>query len=333
MPKFTYRPMLRSRAGEATALTNLTVIAKSRMQPVVHLVHKPPATFGDAIIGAWKSLPIALDGTFQTDILGTAQPFTQMFDHLGKGGVRLIPSIEYGATPTYLAAVQKVRGRYAQGLIVKAKQNQLPSVASWIAAQGWTPNEVDLVVTLGEIAGYDPTMLAPVVVNSIASAFPAAPLWRSVTISASAAPKDHGNLSSGVNNVPRLEWPVWQHVAGSLPYLIDYADYSTIAPDLTDPPGYVMSRATVSVRYTIDGYWLIIKGKATSGKGGQAMTPQYLSHAKTLVAHPQFGGLVGCWGDGRIKQIAAGTQRPGTRALWASISASRHLSFIADRLP
>jgi len=333
MPKFRYTPMLRSKTGEATALANLDKTAKDRILPVLHLVHKPPGTFADAIIGAWAGRHLALDGTFQFDVTGSTSTYTQMFDRIGKGKVLIVPSIEYAADPGYLAAIQKLHGRYAPGVMVKAKLNQLNAVGTWVAAQNWKPNEVDLVVTLAEIAGYDPDMLVPVVTNAIRKNIPDSSPWRSITVSASAAPKDHGGLAAGRTNVPRLEWSVWRSVAASTPYQIDYADFASLYPDLTDPPGYVMPKATVSVRYAIDGYWIVLKGKPTTGKTGQPMAAQYRAHAKTLVADPQFAGLkVGCWADDRIQKIAGGAPGGGSRSVWAGLVANRHLSLIADRL-
>lgn len=334
MPKFRYAPMLRSKAGEATALSQLDSSAKDRMLPVVHLVHNPPATFGDALIATWASRPLALDGTFQNTISGNAANYTHMFDRIGKGKVAVIPSLDYAADPITLVAVQKLRGKYAPGLMVKAKPNQLHDVPNWVTAQGWKLNEVDLVVWLTEIGGFDPAMLEPVVTKAIVDHIPNPSPWRSITLSASAAPKDHGNLASGRTNVPRLEWRVWLGVSKNLPYQIDYADFATVHPDLTDPPGYVMAKATVSVRYTIDDYWIVIKGKPTSGKIGQPMAAQYRAHAKALAADTAFGGLkVACWADDRIQKIASGAPGGGSRSVWAGLVANRHLSLVADRLP
>jgi hypothetical protein len=330
--RYRYLPMLRSKAGEGTALSNLTDAAKDRMMPVIHLVHEPPRTFGDVAAAAWANRPMALDGTFQTFTVGSTTGFTQIFNTLGKGGVQVMPSIDYGAAGPYLAAVQKARSKFTPGVLVKAKPNQLHDVANWTTAQGWPANEVDLVVFLTEIGGYDPDMLSPLVAKAISDNVPAPAKWRSLTLSSSAAPKDMGELSAGQNTVRRLDWRVWNDVVAAVPS-IDYADFSTITPDLTDPPGYVMARATVSVRYTIDDYWLVLKGKSTTGKSGQPMTTQYRAHAKTLKAHPAFGGLTGCWGDDRIDQIAGGAVKAGGRPQWASYTASRHLSFIADRWP
>lgn len=331
---YRYLPMLRSKAGEATALTNLTAPAKNRMMPVIHLVHTPPASFANNIGTAWTGREMALDGTFQTDIAHTAQGFVQIFNQIGGAGVNLIPSIECNSVPPYLTAVHRAVGRYAPGLIVKAKLNQLRSVVAWVGAHGWSLNEVDLVIALGEIAQFDPATLASAVITTLQNHIGIPSPWRSITLSSSAAPKDHSNLATGRNDVPRYEWHVWNAViAAGLPYQIDYADYSTIAPDLTDPPGYVMSRATVSVRYTIDDVWIILKGSPTTGRGGRSMTTQYYNHARTLVTDRNFDGLMGCLADDRIQQIAARAITPGGRPQWAAYAANRHLSFIADRLP
>jgi hypothetical protein len=334
--QFKYRPMLRSKAGEAEALTNLTPPAKGRMMPVIHMVHKPPATFGASIVAAWATRPMALDGTFHCDVTGSPHLYNAMFDHIGKGKVDLIPSIDFNASAPYLTVVQKLKDRYSSGLIVKAKPNQLQNVGAWIASQGWQPSEIDLVVYLTEIGGYDPDMLEPVVVQGIKTHIPNPSPWRSITLSASAAPKDMSNLKAGRNEVPRNEWRVWSGVSNNVPYQVDYADFASVHPDLTDPPGYVMATATVSVRYATDDYWIVIKGKPTTGKTGQKMTPQYRAHAKTLVADAKFGGLVGCWSDGKIQQIAKSTSATGGaggRAEWVCYGVSRHISLVADRLP
>jgi hypothetical protein len=94
-----------------------------------------------------------------------------------------------------------------------------------------------------------------------------------------------------------------------------------------------MANATVSVRYAVDDHWICIKGSSMRGKSGIPMPKQYLAHAKALVADPNFGQLPSCWGDGRITQIAKAQIRSGSRPMWVQLSANRHLSLIANRLP
>src|SRR5690242_5637774 len=111
-------PMLRSKAGEAVALTHLADSMKQHVFPIAHLIPFPPARFAAAVAAAWCGHGMALDGQFQSDMLGDARTFEQMFDDIGRGGVALIPSIECHAMAPYLTAVQRVRNRFARGVLV-----------------------------------------------------------------------------------------------------------------------------------------------------------------------------------------------------------------------
>jgi hypothetical protein len=332
---FRYIPLLRSKAGEATALSNLTAQVKQRMLPLIHVAQRPPSTFAQRLSQAWAGLPLALDGLFNYSATGSQNDFVTMFRTLGRNNVNVIPSVECDAPQPYVAIVQRLIGQHATGLVVKVTPRQLGTVSAWVGAQGWQQSDVDLIINLESIAGYgDPVQFGAFIQHAIVSALPGnAPPWRSVTLASSAAPKDHGALPLGRTNLPRLDWQLWQNVHTNVPFQLDYGDYGTAHPGLTEPPGVAMARATVSVRYTIDDFWIVLKGRPIGGRTGQAMPRQYHGHATTLVADPQFGGLPGCWGDQRIQQILAGTGTPGSRTTWVEIGANRHLSLVANRLP
>ena len=149
----------------------------------------------------------------------------------------------------------------------------------------------------------------------------------------SAAPKNYGGLPVGRNTVDRLDWRLWSVIQRTFSRSLDYGDFCVMHPDLTEPPGIAMARASVSARYTVDDEWIIYKGTSTTGARGQPMHDQYLSHASSLVAEGHFGGLTNCYGDQRIQHIAAGLTSPGNRTVWVEISLSRHICFILDRLP
>jgi hypothetical protein len=247
--------------------------------------------------------------------------------------VQIIPSVELDATDPYRSIVHKCRNKFAEGIVVKVRLNQLANAAAWVASQGWNPSEIDLVVNLNEIAGFDPALLHPMVTSVLLKEIGSTSVWRSVALAAASAPKDHGGLPIGRSLVPRRCWQVWSATYGGLPWQLDFGDYGIGNPELADPPGLAMTRATVSVRYTLDNEWIVRKGTPTSGKTGQPMEKQYRQHAKALVAEPAFDALANCWGDDRIKQIAAGAPGAGNRTTWVSISANRHFSLVADRLP
>ena len=324
--------MLRSRAGEAVALTHLRDAMKELVLPIVHLTPFPPTTFAAAVGAAWCGRRMALDGKFQTDMLGRTAGFEQMFSGIGSHNVALIPSIDCHGAPPYLAAARRMCGRYAHGVLVKVRLGQLHDVATWCAAQGWATSDTDLVVNLGDIGGYEAGSLASGVVKALVEHVPNPSPWRSLTLAASAAPRDDSGLQQGRNIVPRTDWKVWCAVAKAIPRKLDYADFLTAHPDISEPPGFAAAKGLVSVRYTVFDEWIILRGDPMGAAGSHSMTRQYVAHAAALVLDPKFGGLNGCWADDRIREIARGTPRGGSRSVWTTIVASRHLALVAEQL-
>jgi hypothetical protein len=329
---YTYRPLLRSKSGEAAALQNLAASAKARILPIINMVEKPPASFAADLGAAWSLLPLSLDGTFNVQKSSTTNHFQNLYQQLGDAGISVIPSVAFGASGPYLAAVAASVNKFAPGLVVKAKLQDLPTVDSWALAQGWNLTQIDLVINLEDVSSFDPGLFHPYMAKTLQDHVPAG-RWRTVTLAASSAPKDNGGLPQGRSSIPRRCWAAWQASAIKLPFRLDFGDYGTSTPELQDPPGLAMTKATVSVRYTTDKELIIRKGKPTKGKTGEAMDKQYRAHAKALVAEPNFGGLSSCWGDGRIRQIGMGASRSGNRTTWASIAVSRHMSLVSSRLP
>ncbi|MEX1181162.1 MAG: beta family protein [Cucumibacter sp.] len=329
----TYRPVLKSKSGEATALQHLSNAAKQRTTPLVVMVARPPATFADRIGDAWEGLPFALDGRFNADATGSTSAFKSMFETLGKAGVLVAPCVSQRADAAYLSAVNAAIGKYAGGLVVKSTLADLPAVTEWVHGQGWAVENVDLVVTFGDIASLPSDAFQKLSAQELTNHVNHDHGWRSVTATASSAPKDHGGLATGRNVIPRREWALWKHLSSAFGSELDYGDTGHVHPSLEEPPGYVMARATVSARYTVDDEWVILKGRSTQGQHGKPMPTQYQGHAKALFKESQFGGLTNCWGDQQIEAIAKGAPKAGNRTTWASISMNRHIELVADRLP
>ena len=329
---FRYVPLIRTKAGEATALHHLTAAAKQRMLPVFHLTTVVPTTFMPKLVAAWAGRPTAVDGTWNFGQTNTTTAFSALINGLRSGGVLAFPCIEVGAAPGYLAAVSAAMvAAPALGVAVKVRLGQISQLQTWIASAQLNPQSIDLIISAGHVPDFGQGVLDPVISQHLAS-IPSLG-WRSVTLAASAAPRDFSSLSLGVNVVPRLDWQLWQAVHHSAPGQLDYGDFGTGHPDLTDVPGIAMASATVSVKYTLDNSWLMIKGRPTTGQHAIPMSVQYRGHSQALNASMGFGGLVGCWGDGRIQQIATTAPNSGGRATWVEIAMNRHLSLVADRLP
>lgn len=330
---FVYRPMLRTKAGEATALQHLSAVAQQRIFPIFHVVSEPTANIATQIAQAWSGREMALDGHFNHSVTGSPNDLVSLMNDLRANGVPVIPSIRVGAPAPLLQAVQQYLVQHGARVVVQCGLTTLSNAQAWVAAQGWAHGDADLVVTAGHVPDVDLALLEGLVIQNMSAHVTNPATWRSVTLASSSAPRDMGPLNRGRNNVPRLDWRLWQDVNQQLPFAPDYGDYGISHPEMAEPPGYVMPRATVSVRYTSHDDWIIYKGVPTTGRSGQPMRQQYRAHAQALVALPEFGGVAGCWGDTRIQAIATSTGPAGNRAQWVGFSVNRHLSIVANDLP
>lgn len=326
-----YLPMLKTKAGEITSLENLVPATKDRILPVFHVTNTVSPRFAPALGLVWANRALAVDGLFSFNASSSTATFNAAVRALRHHGVDAYPSIATDADPRLVAAASALVG--PQGLLVRTSLANLPQAAAWIHSHGWAATDVDLLINVGHIAAMPIALLAPMISSTIAQCLGPQSPYRSVTLAAAAAPKDHGDLPRGRSDVPRADWALWQAVAPTVPFQLDYADYCTGHPDLTEPPGVAMASATVSARYTGLADWLIVKGRATRGAHGIPMPQQYRSHATHYVADPQFGQLPGCWADGRIQQIQAGTVTPGNRQSWSEIAINRHIEMAVSQLP
>ena len=323
--------MLKTKAGEVVALENLQPATKDRVLPILHITTSVSPRFAPGMGAAWTNRPLAVDGSFSFNTSASTAPYSALIRALRQNGVSAYPCIASDADPRLVAAAAALVG--AEGVAVKTSLLNLPQVAAWIQGQGWMPANVDLIVSVGHVAGMPTAMLAQLVSTALLQNVGANSPYRSLTLAAASAPKDHGDLPRGRSDVLRSDWELWQATAPNVPFQLDYGDYGTGHPDLTEPPGVAMASATVSARYTGHTHWLVVKGRSTRGAHGLPMPQQYLSHANHYLADPQFGNLPGCWADDRIAQISVGAIRPGNRQTWSEIAANRHIEIVVSQLP
>lgn len=331
--QFVYRPMLKTKTGEVTALLQLASVEKDRIAPVFHVGEKPPATFASRMAAAWLGRRCFLDGAFNFNVTGGHTDFNNTFNALGNAQISVLPVIEMGAAPAYNQSAFNHRNRFGPGLMLKCTPATLAGAANY-AQQMQTPQtEIDLLIDAGHIAEFDPASFAGYLSTILQTSLPGSN-WRSVTLASSAAPKDFGQLPLGTSDATRVDWLTWSNIAQIATNPTDFGDFGISHRDLTEPPGMAMVGATVSVRYTIEDYWVMIKGRRATGATGVPMGDQYRAHARTLIARSDFNGVPGCWADQRITAIATNPAiSAGGRAQWVEICANRHFAFIVSRLP
>ncbi|WP_423142851.1 beta family protein [Parablastomonas sp. CN1-191] len=325
-----YIPMMKTKAGEIDALANLSPQARSRMLPLFHVCETVSPRFAGQLALAIGGQVIGLDGSFNFQHTGTGTTFSTLLAALRGASVPTMPSIGLNDPQAYQQLGRSLVDQ--NGLIIKVSVANLSMLASFVAASGIAPVHVDVVLDVRHVASIDVPSYSGYLISVLSQHASVLSAYRSVTLAAAAAPKDHTSLSYGANNIPRTDWLLWSAVRTQVPFSLDYGDYLTGHPDLNEPPGVAMANATVSARYTLDNSWLIIKGRSTGGPYGQPMQVQYQSHAGAIAGNAGFGG-VNAWADGQITQAAAGAPKMASRQKWASFAANRHLSLVAARLP
>lgn len=328
---FRYLPMMKTRAGEVTALTNLPPPVRGRILPVLHVCETVAAGFAPSLAAGWAGQLTALDGAFNANHQQNANAFTTLLQAMRNGGIPTMPSVSISDPLFYQqVAIASVDGN---GLVVKTTLPNVAATCSWVASNQWATGSIDLVVDLRHIGDVDPGTFAGYVAMVLNQNAEALASFRSITLASGAAPKDHGAPVRGPNLVSRRDWALWSAVAPVVAQRLDYADYLTGHPDLTEPPGAAMGNATVSARYTLDHSWLIIKGVATGGAYGLPMRQQHQAHATAISATSGFNGLIACWADGEIQQASASIAGRSGRQKWSEYAANRHINLVADRLP
>jgi hypothetical protein len=328
-----YFPVLRTKAGEVDALSNLPAHAKERIFPIIRMTTTVPVTFQAKMHRDLTGFPIALDGANNSAETGSTAAFLTLLNGLGQGGVPVIPAVRIDDDVAYITTASSLIGQYHTGILVQCALADLNRVGAWIASQGWSQRDVYLIIEAGGVSELDPVSFGGYVATIISGAISVPHNYRQIALYSWSAPKDHGPLPRGRSLVPRRDWLLWNAVSNSVPFSLDYSDACQVHPSLEEIPGYVMATATVSVRYTIDDNWIVRKGVSTTGPSGQPMSTQYRNHAIALLAEPEFNAISNCWGDTRIRTYAASTTGSGGRPQWAAILLNRHISHVCDRLP
>jgi hypothetical protein len=322
---------MKTKAGEIAALDNLDVGAKSRVLPLFHICSEVKPSFVPQLISAWSGRLIAVDGVFNFGQTGNSSTLSSLIQALRNGGIAAMPCWGPNDPLPYQHAARTMLDGY--GAMIKVSLANLPTLRAWMEQQGLHAAHADLVIDMKHVGSIDIGTFSGYVsatLNSMASTLLP---FRSVTLAGASAPKDNTSLALGVNRVARTDWMLWTSVRAAVPFRLDYGDYLTGHPDLTEPPGVAMASATVSARYTLDTCLLIVKGRSSNGPNGLPMRQQYQSHARVIAADAGFSGVPNVWADGQIGLAAAGTPGMASRAKWSGYAANRHLSLVADRLP
>jgi hypothetical protein len=347
-----YVPILRWKQGERTALQNISAAGRAQVCPLIILnpgqygdtkpprapPKRPPKTaplsasdaFAKHMQQAWGADAIMLDAS---NLLGTLAH--HHLDDIAASaraiGLTIIPATLIDAPPEYQAAVARMAAADQRGVALRLMfLRQMTSASSWAPTWPFALADTDLIIDLAGSVANVASLGVP-----LAQAFAGlhqANAWRSVTLAGGCIPPMLTNWN------PRTIWPreelaLWRMLNGQgLPYQLDFGDYTSVSPDLSDDP--IGGPTPINGKYSLIDDFLIFHGVKTTGPSGIDQDVQLRDYARQIVAHTGRTPLAHCWGDGRFDGIAASaTSNASSPGGWVGFNVNRHIEITRHTLP
>lgn len=351
-----YRPLLRWKRGEQTALANLSNAHKATTKPLLnltaHAFNPPPggdtdgafdqriAQDAERLNSAWAGYVAAVDlGDIDPDArcAGGVHPVRHFFDQIAAAEEKALvsPVLRLGSGDAYVGAVASVCIDYGLSPHFRMTPDDLaePDIIDVISAMldecGVHPEDSDFFVDLGYITT---TGRSIITARGALAAVPLAADWGALVLVAGSFPENLSGYAVGMHIVERHEWGVWLANRNAAGRAVSYGDYATIHPipveEGLDPR---TMNPTASVRYTFEDTWILLRGQGTRTRGGQGFA-QFLGHADSIVAMPHYRGAPFSFGDGRIMRIHLRAEGQGNLETWITIGVNHHIVEIAGQL-
>lgn len=343
-----YVPILKGKAGELAALSQVQPATWNLMSPLIEVV--PPAEEGadpkaivksckqvvEKVFSAYQGIPVMLDA----GLLDLSVPVSRgrsalavLAEEARESHVTAIPVVRLDDPALAIEDACAANAQDEAGVVVRLLsddldedpddvQRQLDLVLTNLAV---IPQSVDLLLDLGAVEGDIAVRGGARVAVSLLRELNDVQEWRSVIVAAGAFPVDLSQFSAWkLGEHPRFDAQLYDRVMRRPPREdIRYADYAIAHPLLSTGQQFA---PPPQLRYTTAEHWLVLKGSKRDPRGNA----QFQDICQQIAAHPAFAGAALGIADQRI--AAGHPQGPGNGTTWRAIGTTHHLDLIAARL-
>lgn len=333
MQDSAYRPILRPRRGELTALSHLATGDAKHILPIFEL--EP----GQSIVPLIRELPprtgaIAVDfGTMPDPADPLSAPSLDLAEELAELGVAMLPVLRAYESGRRLAAHGLAARMHLRRAVLRLQPHVdagNPAEANAVTERllrrsGLEPEEIDLLIDLAEtacVSHADEVEERARRVLRWARGLP----WRSVSVASGAMPPNLDDLPTDRPvTVGRLDARVWQRLGEPG---VGYADYGVTSP--VRRLGVQHHRQLPTLRYTAERDWWIYRWARRGGRGDDRCHDL----CRTLVTSPHWpaAGARFSWGDAEIARRARTARGPGSSNTWMAFSTSHHIAYVLRAL-
>jgi hypothetical protein len=341
-----YLPILKSKLGEFTALTNLDDALKERIAPLFEVTplewdqteRKVPRTLQDhldsfckKLIRKWPTNNCFIDTSLlnwkETD---NTDKIKYVFDKLAEKKIIPTPVASLSASAQFILALLKSVKKYEIkeiGVRVNPKdvtaidfQEKLVAV---LESFGFTPPQCHLIFDLADANFLEVENIADAIVGILES-FPFAEQWKSFTVAGTAFPASN-LIKEGKSEYARNEWKFYSTLRSKLnessfKRSINYGDYSIVNPGYFEFNPKIM-KASANIRYTHHDKWIVVKGKALKESADYA---QYTKLAKQIFDSEDFLGESFSQGDLHLAKCVREEEGPGAPSVWNWVGNNHH---------
>ena len=353
-----YIPILKGKQGELKALGEMFPEHYRGARPLLEVIGASNAADEGAratalannvrkIAAVWRDdrPPLAIDAvdlepddTDDADVGVSA--IRELIDALHAAHVPALPVVRLSDPPQTFEALRESCGRDGHGALVRVTPSDLDDsvlplyqlIEARVSDLGIaSPTDVDVLLDFGALPDENAVALASRLGRFLIGDLTRQP-WRTVAVAGGAFPPDlSGVQANTIGTLPRLDKQLWQSLNRiQLDRPLDFADYAVANPLL--PVGGAFA-APPQLRYTIDGSWLVMKGRRQDRRGHS----QFYDICNTIARldDARFDPRLS-WGDDYINSAALSVSTPvittGNASTWRSIATSHHLAWVVRSL-
>ena len=342
-----YVPCLRWKQGEYQAVLRLPDTTKRVFMPLIEVPgigwdfeekkakktideHLDP--FTKRVRKKWGNSPCFVD----FNLIKTTErmenglhPVCFVFDGLREMQCSAIPVTGVDRDSAYQEEIKKILNKDNSGVCLRIKieqaarssvQEEVDSLLSTLSIES---ENCDLILDLGA-PNFVPTDGFSKIIQRIVSKLPYLNDWRTFTILGTSFPETMGGIKIGITNVPRYEWRLYKLLIANFSNerlrLPTFGDYAISHPKVLELDMRLV-KPTVTIRYTIDNGWHIVKGKNYKDYG----LKQYHELSRQVLSSKYFFGTAFSWGDNYIQECASRNKKPGNLTTWRQVGTNHHI--------
>lgn len=335
-----YYPILLSKAGELTALSELTLNVKNEITPIIEVLPDNVGSLHKKLVENWafEGNEIYLDFSLYTPY---DKQIKTLILNLSTGGVNVVPLVQTNSEARYLALLQNlIAQRAITHVCIRVSNfsggflNVNGQVATLLGNLGITRNRSSILIDLGFVDQNNYNAVSALAVNLI-TGINRKEDYRQIIVASGSFLENLSALTppGRLYRLQRFEWDIWlaiqqdQHIAD----LVRYGDYGTKYPIFKDV-NYVGS---CSIKYTLESEFLVYRGEIS--KNHRDGNGQYITFADRLVRSVDYSGAAFSWGDGQIEFYANQSltdpkRKTGNAKTWVEISQNHHITLLHSLL-